>query len=119
MELEQIDVIRTQTAQALLNMGQHRLFILAAALGGDHHILAHVMQGLAQLLLTVCIGVGGIKIVDPGLIGRRTRAQASAWEMRWIGSAPNAVRETIRSVRPNLIFSISTPSARRLRGGAG
>ena len=68
VELKQINVVRLQTAKALLNMAQDRLLVLATALGGDHHILANTLKGNAQLFLAVGVGVGGVKIVDAALV---------------------------------------------------
>ena len=64
MELEQVDVVRPQAAETLLNVGQNGLFVLSGALGGDHHVLADTLKGLAQLLLAVGVGVGGVEVVD-------------------------------------------------------
>ena len=69
MELEQIDVIRLHPPQALFNVGKHRLFVRATALGGDDHILPHIVQRRAQLLLAVRVHVGRVEIVDARLIG--------------------------------------------------
>ena len=69
VELEQVDVVCPQAAEALLDVGLNGLFIRSAALGGDHHILPHVVEGLSQLLLAVCVHIGGVKVVDAGVVG--------------------------------------------------
>ena len=69
MELEQVDVVRPHPAEAQLDVGLDGFLILSAALGGDHDVVADVVEGLTDLLLAVGIHVGGIEIVDAALIG--------------------------------------------------
>ena len=69
VELEQVDVIRPQAAEALLNVGLDRLFVSSAALGGNHHVLPHVVEGLSQFFLAVSVHIRGVEIVDSRLTG--------------------------------------------------
>ena len=69
MELEEIDIVRPQGAEALLNVGKHRLLVSAAALGGDDDVLPDPLQGLAQLFLTVGVHIRGVKVVDSAVYG--------------------------------------------------
>ena len=41
----------------------------SAALGGNHHVLPHVVEGLSQFFLAVGVHIRGVEIVDPRLIG--------------------------------------------------
>ena len=74
MELKEVDIIRPQAAQTLLNMAEGRGLIRGGALGGDHHILPDTLQSLTQFLLTVRIGVGGIEVVDARVHGTANQA---------------------------------------------
>ena len=69
VELEEVDVVRPQGAEALLNVGQHRLLVPAAAFGGDDHVPPDGFQGLAQLFLAVGVHIRGVKVVDPAVYG--------------------------------------------------
>ena len=69
VQLVDIDIVGFQHPQALLQAALHRLDITGRGLGGDHNILAHIAQGLPQLILTVGVGVGGIVKVHAGLVG--------------------------------------------------
>ena len=69
VELEEIDVICPQGAEALFNVAEDGLFVPPAALGGNDHILPHALQGLAQFFLAVGVHVGGVEVVDPAVYG--------------------------------------------------
>ena len=69
VELEQVDVIRAEAPQALLNVGSDRFFIFSGTLGGDHHLVPDAVQGLAQLFLAVGVHIGGVEVVDAAIHG--------------------------------------------------
>ena len=111
VELEEIDVVCPQAAEALLHVGQSRLPIRSGALGGDHHISPHVMESLSQFFLTVGVHIGGVEIVDTALIG-----SANQFHSAGLGDALNRQCAKgrfgdvqLRAAQPDL-FHISPPA---------
>ena len=68
VELIQVDVIGAQIGQGSVQVLPEVLCILRRRLGGDVHLRADAVKGLAQLDLAVGVGAGGIKKADACLV---------------------------------------------------
>ena len=68
VELEEVDIIGLQHAQAVLDVLQHTLFVLCGTLRGDDHIAPHVVQCNAEFFFTVRVSVGRVKVADAAIV---------------------------------------------------
>ena len=69
VELIQVDVIGAQVGQGGVQVLPEVLCILRRRLGGDVHLRADAVKGLAQLDLAVGVGAGSIKKADARPVG--------------------------------------------------
>ncbi len=69
MELINVYVIGPQQAQGGMKVLPEGLRRGGAGLGGYHHLIAHALEGCAELFLAVGVISGGVKIVHAALTG--------------------------------------------------
>ena len=72
VELENVNVIGLHPPQAQLQVALHHVRVAGGgvgAFGGDDNLFPHIGEGIANLLLAVGVGIGGIKKVHPRLVG--------------------------------------------------
>ena len=71
MQIPDVDVIRVQFAQTLLQMLLHCRLVRRVRLGREHHLLPLGAQRRAHhpLVVAVRVAARGIEIIDPGIGG--------------------------------------------------
>ena len=63
VELIDVDIVCIQVSQAGLQVLPQLPARLGVGLGGDYHLVPYACEGIAQLLLAVGVGPGGVKVV--------------------------------------------------------
>ena len=63
MELVDVDVVGTQHVKTGFQVLPHSLGGLSGGLGSDYHLVPDAGEGVAQLLLAVGVGSGGVEVV--------------------------------------------------------
>ena len=69
VELVDVDVVGLQHLQTVVQMLPEGLRIFGAGLGSDVDVVPHVVEGQADLLLTVGVHIGGVEEGKARLIG--------------------------------------------------